>query len=125
GRGQGEAGGRGGEGAGRLPNPIGWPLFAMVAWAFVSLLWTGPKQQALHHWASVAGLLLFLPPLFDYGKCPRFRSAYRTSLLVLGGVVLVLSALQVNGISLGGLMRTGGGNTRTRVSITIGHNNGV
>ena len=108
-----------------LPNPLGTPLLCLCLWALVSILWTGPKQLALHHWSTLAGLLLFLPPLFEFGASPIFRKTLRNAILVVGTLLLVLAAFQMNGISLGELLRTGGGNSRTRVSLTIGHNNGV
>ena len=113
------------EGAKRLPNPLAIPLWLLCAWALISIAWTGPKQLAFQHWTTLAGIFLFLPPLFDYGRSPLFRRAYRNVLLAVGVCLLVLAAFQLNGISLGDLLRVGGGNTRTRVSLTIGHNNGV
>lgn len=46
-------------------------------------------------------------------------------ILTVAMVFLLLSALQINGISLDGLLRTSGGESRQRLSLTVGHNNGV
>ena len=32
-----------------LANPIGWPLLALCLWSLVSIFWTGPREQAIHH----------------------------------------------------------------------------
>lgn len=118
-------GGCPGGGGGTIPNPLARPLIYLCLWALISICWTGPKALAFHHWTCFAGLLLILPPVFDFGRSPVYRKTYRNLFLAVGTLLIVLAAFQLNGISLGGLLRVMGGNARTRVSVTIGHNNGV
>ncbi len=108
-----------------IPNPIGRPLFYLCLFALLSIIWTPAKQIALMHWVAFACLLLFFPPLLDFGKAMHFRIAYRNMILFVAMVFLILSAFQINGISLDGLLRTSGEYARQRLSLTIGHNNGV
>lgn len=108
-----------------IPNPLSRPLFYMCFFALLSILWTPARQIALVHWVAFFSLLAFFPPCFDFGKAAHFRMAYRHTLILIATVLLILSAFQINGVSLDGLMRTTGGNPRTRLSLTIGHNNGV
>lgn len=108
-----------------LPNPISRPLLYLCLFALLSILWTPAKQIALASWVTLVCLLLYLPPLLDFGKAPHFRLTYRNTLLAVAMVLLFLSAFQINGNSLDGLMRVGGGNARQRISVTVGHNNGV
>jgi O-antigen ligase len=108
-----------------LPNPAGRPLFYLCLMALVSILWTQGQQLALDNWIALASLFLFLPPLFDFGKEPRFQRCFRIAILSTTMVLLVLAAFQLNGFSLGGLLRVGEANSRARLSLTIGHNNGV
>ncbi len=108
-----------------LPNPLSRPLFYLCLFALLSILWSPAKQIALAHWVAFASLLLFMPPLLDFGKAPHFRTTYRNMILSVAMILLLLSAFQINGYSLDGLMRVGGGNARQRISLTVGHNNGV
>jgi len=108
-----------------LPNPLAKPLFFLAVWALFSIAWTTPKQMALQHWMILFSLMLFFPPLFDFGRSWRFRRLCLVTILAVGAVLVVLAACQLNDISLFGWLRVGGGNTRTRLSLTIGHNNGV
>ncbi len=108
-----------------IPNPLSRPLFYLCLFALLSILWTPAKQIAFASWMVFASLLLFVPPLLDYGKAEHFRTAYRNMILGVAMVLLFLSAFQINGISLDGLLRTGGGESRQRLSLTVGHNNGV
>lgn len=108
-----------------LPNPLRQPLFYLCLIALLSIIWTEPKALAFKHWTSLVGLFLLIPPLFDFGRTKRFRITLRNTFLLTGTVLIILAAFQINGFSLDGLLRVGGSNYRTRVSLTIGHNNGV
>lgn len=108
-----------------LPNPLARPLFYLCLYCLLSILWTLGKELAFQNWVVLLSLLLFFPPLFDFGKAAHFRAAYRNMALVVATILLALAAFQINGVSLDGLLRVRGGNPRTRLSLTIGHNNGV
>lgn len=111
----------------RVSNPYARPLAYLCLWALLTIAWpwNEPKAMGFHHWSCYAGLMLFIPPLFTYGAQARFRSLYLLVLLLTVTFMLVLGASQINGYSLGGLLSVGGGDSRRRMSLTIGHNNGV